>query len=282
MHSATLVYNLRIAETTKRQALDNEYRRPSTAAFTLVNQSSKRYDTTCLGYTGGLATLYYATESLHIQADFAAANVRQEKDSVKFSRTQIDDILLTAGYSCSLDDHTRITFSGMLGIPTHKDLSFEGIQFGTGHVGIGVQMDGSFFYAAHYQHFILAAARYLHFFSREVVITINKQDKKFRFTIGNAVDLFIAHNSNWGRHRLELGYNPTFVFEAAIQPNLDTVVDQTNYIRSSFFGSYRYLFFLGKSPCGIGVGLSYGFDHIPKDFGSKRIIAVWLGLSINF
>jgi hypothetical protein len=266
-YSLTLVYNLRIAEATKRQKTPGDQRYPSIASFTLVDHASERRDGTHYNYIGGLATYYYATESLHAEIDTAAAHVCQKKDGASFSRTQFDDILFSGGWSVSLNERSRATVTGMIGIPTHKDLSPEGVQFGTGHGGVGIQLDGSFFYSKNYHHFIAIAGRYLRFFPRTIHILINDHATPFRFNIGNVVDLFISHSSNWERHHVEVGYNPTFLFEASIYPSLALITEQTNYIRSSFFGSYRYLFLVGKHASGISTGLSYGFDHIPSTFG---------------
>ncbi|MEX0849129.1 MAG: hypothetical protein WD055_02775 [Candidatus Dependentiae bacterium] len=56
----------------------------------------------------------------------------------QFERTQTDDILFYAGRGFKLNEKSRGTISGILGVPTHKDDSLEGIQFGTGHYAIGV------------------------------------------------------------------------------------------------------------------------------------------------
>lgn len=281
LHASTLVYNLRIAETTKRQAAKNTYL-PRLFALALVSQWTKFVDDRHQTYTGGIANFLYSRKAWYIQATGAAAHVHEKKDDVEFSRTQADDILLSAGYSTSFNKRTRFTFSAMIGIPTHKDVSPEGLQFGTGHVGLGMQLDGAFFYAEQFNRAVLAAARYIRFFPRNITISINEQPVPFTFNIGNAIDLFIAHNSWWGHHQLEVGYNPTFVFQAKIVPHLDIFIDKTNFIRSSFFGSYHYGLVIRTKPSAVSLGLSYGFEHIPKDFRAERILSAWISWGINF
>jgi hypothetical protein len=279
-----VVYNLRIAETSRRQAQEEKFKKPSIFAVGLVNQWNRLRDNSQEDYTSGLATINYSTKSAYIHADIAVGNVRQKTKSHSFSRTQMDDILITGGYGFKLNHRSRITFSGLLGIPTHKDLSPEGLQFGTGHVGVGLQMDGSFFYSPHYNNAILAAARYIHFFPRtiEVPIPLTTQIQKVDYNIGNAIDLFISHFTKWHRNRFEFGYNPTFIFGATSCPFIATLIEQSKLIRSNFFGNYRRLFRLGNHPSGVGVGLSYGFDHSHKEFASKRVITAWIGWGINF
>jgi len=247
-------------------------------ALTAVYQSAVRYDELRWELAGGLATFYYAGTAWYFEVDTAVAHVHQKKNNSSFGRTQWDDLLLTVGYCHPFSSHTRLTGSAMVGIPTHKDLGLQGIQFGTAHPALGLQCDGSFFYTDDYRSCVLGAARFLHFFPR----TIKKDAQSFDFHLGNAVDLFLAHNSIWEHHRIELGYNPTFVFSAAICPSFELVIRQTNYIRSNFFGSYRYVWTTQRLAGSCAVGFSYGFDHQPKDLGSKRVITAWGSIGISF
>ncbi len=285
LQSATIVYNLRIAESTKRQAqaLESTYRRPSLAVLALVSQFSKSRDDIRFWYTGGLLSLYHAKKSFFIRADMAVAHVNQKTCDTKFSRTQTDDILVSGGYSFAMNERTRFTLSALLGIPTHKDTSLEGIQLGIGHVGLGGQLDGAFFYSPHMNHTIFTAIRYIRFLPRDISACIANQHLKFNFNVGNVIDLFISHASRWGRHKFEFGYNPTFIFQAHICPRLDLFTDRVNFIRSSFFANYRYGFLIHqKFPSGIAGGISYGFEHIPKDVGLKYAVTLWAGWGINF
>lgn len=286
LNGATIVYNLRIAEATKRQAADNKFRRPSFAAVALVSQWSKARDDIQFSYTGGLLSLSHSKKSFFIRADMAVAHVRQEVKEIKFSRTQTDDIVISGGYSFALSERARFALSGLTGIPTHKDKILEGIQMGIGHFSVGGQFDSAFFYAPNFNHTIFAAARYIRFFARNSSTCVANQKLDFNFNPGNVIDLFLSHASRFSRSRFEFGYNPTFVFQANIcptSPALDIFISKVNFIRSSFFVNYRYGFLINqKLPSGVGLGLSYGFEHIPKDISLKYVVTAWIGWGINF
>ncbi len=282
LESASLVYNLRIAESTKRQAVESPYRKPSLAVIALVSQFSKSRDDIRFSYTGGLLSLQHSKKNFFIRADIAAAHVKQKTCETKFSRTQTDDILFSGGYSFVLDEKTRGAITVILGIPTHQDTILEGTQFGTGHVGLGGQFDGAYFYSGN--NTIFVAARYIRFFARDISTCIANQRLEFNFNIGNVVDLFISHASRLGRrHKFEFGYNPTFVFQAHICPPIEQFLTRINFIRSNFFANYRYGFLIHeKFPSGIAAGISYGFEHVPHDIGIKYVVTVWGGWGINF
>jgi hypothetical protein len=283
IYGISLVYNLRIAEITKRQALEIKDEQPSIAGVILLGQFRKQYDGTRQTIGSGLATLIHAPQSLYVRVDFAGAYVSEKTNISYFSRTQTDDLLFTTGYTHQVSTRTKITISGLLGIPTHRDLSLEGIQFGTGHVSIGLQIDSSLTYLSdHRNHALMAAARYVRFFPRTAYLKTNNGNNRFDFDIGNLVDILIAHTSRWGNHGVEVGYGLTDAFGAHIDPPLDNVAAKTNFLRSSFYGNYKYLFLIGKLPSVIGATFSYGFDHTPKEFGNKRIITAWVGWAINF
>lgn len=283
--SVSIVYNLRVAQTTRRQRLEEKKHLHSIAAVTAFGQFRKKYDETHQSIGGGLGTYIYTLKSVYAKVDFAAARAHEENTTTTTfsdSRTQTDDLLITAGYSHKINDRKRFTLSGILGLPTHKDTNLEGFSFGTGHIGLGLQADGAFIYSPKKHHAIMAAARYVHFFPRDADVTINDTKQRFDFALGNLIDLLIAHSSHWNKHSLEIGYNPSFAFGAHINPPLDDVVDKTNFIRSSFYGAYQYRFAIRAKPSAIALALSYGLDHINKRFGNKQIVTVWALWGINF
>lgn len=105
---------------------------------------------------------------------------------------------------------------------------------------------------------------------------------RFKFNPGNLIDLLAAYHINKGRHRFEFGYNASFLCNAKIFPNLDDIVNRTNYIRSNFYASYGFIYLLGSHPSGFAFALSGGFDHSPKKYGIKHVITVWGIWGINF
>jgi hypothetical protein len=283
IQSASVVYNLRISETTKRQVRDKKYMHPRVLAVTLFDQFRKTHTETHDHIGGGLGTFIYARELFYARVEFAAAHVRSYNNTIDYhySRTQTDDVLLTAGYSHILSKKTRMTFTGLVGIPTHRDTVLQGFEFGTGHVGIGAQFDSSYIYAQSLKnsHVLMGAARIIHFFPRTVFYTITDVTTAYRYNIGNLADLFISSSNTWGNHHTEVGYNPTFAFSASIHPDLDDVVKQTNFIRSSFYGTYQYGFLLNNAlPIAVTFGISYGFDHRPKLYGNKYVVTAWISL----
>jgi hypothetical protein len=284
LHAAiSIVYNLRIAETTKRESFNPLFSRPAIATATLFNQWREKYNDIFQNIGGGLGTINYApTSYFYARIDFAAAHVYEKNGAVRFSRTQTDDILFSSGYTYASSERKKITLSGLLGVPTHNDTSLEHIQFGYAHYGLGAQVDGAWHYLPRLNFSFRSAARFIHFFPRRAPAVVNNQIMNFDFNIGNLVDLFIAHHINVGRHRFEAGYNPSFFFAATIKPFLADATRGANYIRSNFYGSYKYYFPVRNHMTAIAAACSYGFDHTPQDIGNKRVITVWASWSVNF
>lgn len=277
----TIVYNLRIAESTKRPAFEESDIR-YTIGKTGFNTNRKKLKGIRNNAGGILSTFSYVTPSFFVRADFAFAKVKETQECSEFSRTQTDDLLLSAGYSLSIKNRTKLTFSGLLGIPTHKDLSLEALQFGSGHVGLGVQIDGAFLYSSPKKHTIRTATRFIHFFARKARYKVNNFTRYFDFHLGDVVDLFIAHHHIFGHHSFELGFDQTFVFAAKIFPNFDDTVTRTNYIRSAFYSTYKYRFLLQNLHNALAIAFSYALDITPKEFGNKRIITTWASWSVSF
>jgi hypothetical protein len=269
----SIVYNLRIAETTKRQAFESQIIKPFIAVATLFDTNRKTYDHIHQNFGGGFGSFIYLKQKFFARFDFAVANAISRTDNVHFSTTQADDLLFTAGYGFKISDKTMLSFSGLFGVPTHKDLGLQGVQVGTGHFGLGVQGDGSFTMPYNERHSIRPAARIVHFFSRTIGFENSLITGSFSFTPGNLIDLLVAYNIRFGRQRFETGYNATFLRNAKISPALDDIVARSNFIRSSFYAAYGALFLLGKHASAAGLAFSYGFDHSPQQFGIKHLCA---------
>ncbi len=280
----SFVYNLRIAEITKRQItaeLQKKIKGPLLQSLVLINQMRKKNTGIHQNIFGALESLIFFSKNAYLRADWAFGRVSEKLDDFHFSRTQTDDILVSGGFSHAVSDRTKLTFSSLLGIPTHNETGFEGIQFGTGHVGFGLQIDNAFIYSKNKNHSLRSAVRYIRFFERTIIIAL-LQGRKFKFNLGNLTDLYIAHHSKFGRHSFELGYNPSFLFGPSIRPIIQHVVDETTFIRSNMYVSYQQFFFLQDHPSGFATAISYGLDHTSKLFGLKRIITFWAAWGINF
>lgn len=280
--SISIVYNLRVAQTTKRIIIDPLFPKPSLGTITPFGTFREKYNGVKHHCGGGLFTLIYSPHSFFLRVDAAVARVSSFDNGVYFKRTQADDLLFSGGYSPHISDKMRITFSGLLGFPTHKDTSLEFVQFGYGHYGLGGQIDGSFIYSSNRDHTIRCAARLIHFFPRTIAIPIENQFELFKYNNGNLADLFIAFHSKIGFHSIETGYDASFFFNAAIHPHYDDAVKKTNYIRNSFYGIYKYRYVIHDVAQMLALALSYGFDSKPKIYGNKRIITIWGSWTVNF
>jgi len=278
----SIVYNLRIAETTKYIGVDDVLKRSSTAIATTFGTFRKKYNGTRHECAGELFSIIYAQKNFYVRADAAAALVASFDKGTLFSRTQGDDLLFSGGYSPTLSDRMRITFSGFLGFPTHKDTSLDFVQFGYGHYGLGGQVDGSYNYVENENHWVRAALRLIHFFPRTITESVAGIAEPFRYGLGNVLDVFIAFHSTFNGHIAEVGYDGSKFFGASVHPLFDDAVRKTNYLRHSFFGMYKYRFKFEEVTVSIAAALSCGFDQYPKLYGNKRIVTPWISVGVNF
>lgn len=285
--SISIVYNIRIAETSKMQTVASMFPRPSLGLVTLFGTFRERYNGIKEGAGGGLFTLLYAPEKFYLRVDGAVGHVFSHDHGVNFSQTQADDLLFSAGYSHGKPDKYRLTYSGLVGFPLHKDTSLEAVQFGYGSYGLGGQLDGSFIYGHNTNHSLRGAARFIHFFPRLSPGVVNNVVEQFNFGVGNLADLFIAFHSNIKKphntiHKIEAGYNASFFFGAQISPRFDEAITKAGYIRHSFYGIYKYHFLINKIPNLVALALSLGFESAPKYLGNKQIILFWTSWGVNF
>lgn len=280
--SISLVYNLRVSETSKRQVVEALNIKPWVAAETVFNQNRLTYDGVHQNFVGALSSLLYVKENYYAKVDWAFGNAASRFETIHLSRTQTDDVVITAGYSFQLSPQVKITFSGLIGVPTHKNFGLQGVQIGTGHYGLGVQWDGAFIFARHANHSVRAAARSVHFFERSLTTSLLGFMQRFKVAPGDLIDFLVAHHINHVRHRIEYGYNSSFLVNAKLCPMLEAIQKRSTYIRSNFYVTYGYLFMLGGHISGVACAFSGGFDHIPKKVGTKRILSAWVLWGINF
>jgi hypothetical protein len=217
----------------------------------------------------------------YVRVDSAFAHARESfKDSTP-SCTQLDDILISGGYSHVLNDKTRFTISGFCGIPTHKNKGLLGLQFGTGHVGLGTQIDGSYYLSP--DTMLILAARYIYFVPETVQICIQNKAEWRSLGIGNLADLFVALNKAFRqRHTVEVGYDATFLFGTSVYPFVPTFIQQIESTYSSFYASYRYGFLMHNQPSELGAAFSYSRGLKCLQYNNKHILSVWLFWGINF
>ncbi len=280
--AASIVYNIKVAETTKRSATDEVNNFPSFATLTIFDQYRKKYSGDRHRIDGAMATYMYLFGHAYARVDFAFANTVQKNPLCSFSRVETDDLLFSAGYGFIIDNRKRVTLSGLFGIPTHKNLSLQEFQFGYAHFALGAQLDGAFTYSDNGIHAFMSAVRFIQFFERKSCVPIDILCESFKFTPGNLTDIFISHRSKWGHHRIEIGYDLSLFLNAKICPTLEDAVARSNYVRSGFFATYKHRFFVHELPSAVTIAFSYAFDQKPLNFGNKRVITTWASWSISF
>lgn len=288
--NVTDVYNIKISQTTRRfqssaSKLEGISRDTMIETITFIDQSRTTYNGIHQHNAAGLLTLLYSPGNLFLRLESALGHVKNKypiPTNLVTSRTQLDDLILSGGYGLGVGERGRVTALGLVGIPLHKDLGLLGAQFGTGHVGLGVQLDAAYAYSDDMQHSFMGAARYVRFLSRNAEACINQQPAYFDVSLGNLCDILCATHHSWGPHQWELGYDATFAFGAHIEPTLRAVENQLQFMRSSFYTTYGYLFPIRKHMSGIAIGVSYGFDHRPQCFGFKRMSSFWFTWGMKF
>jgi len=301
------VYNLRISESTKRQHGEFNPERPSLGTITLYTTARQQYIGTHQNAIGLLPTLIYTTESAYLRVDWSFGHVSDRINSNMISRshTQTDDLLFSAGYSYAPNQQTKLTLSGLFGLPTHQDkslLPYPGTtlletQIGVGHVGLGIQLDGEFRFAplrTSIGHSIRAAARLIHFFPRIVptpamINILYPTHPIFSLYPGDLLDIFLGYHITIRHHAFETGYNPSFLFHSRICPIISGFNRAANYTRSSFYIFYKYGFSMHNHESAIAIGVSGGFDNTrgsdsqgQRPFDNRYILTGWLGWGLSF
>jgi hypothetical protein len=285
----TIVYNMRIAEITKRQQLMPNTKKHNILGTTSFGQWRELKNGFKQSAYGQIGTYIRSSKSFYLKIDGAVGRVKNNVITNTFKRTQTDDILFTGGYSHQIGSYGRLTYSGLFGIPTHRDFILELAQFGTGHVGIGGQFDASYAYMKDRSNVLFAAARIIHFFPRKVsshdpCLKSLYQCREYNLKLGNLADLYVAHQTNWAKvNRIEFGYDASFVgFGSAIKPTIPDFAGTLIVIRNSFFGAYSRLIPSEKMPMGIITGLAGGFDSRPKIVGNRYMLTAWFLWGILF
>lgn len=278
----TEVYNLRLSETTKRSVFEYDYDDPMLVTGTFIDAFRKKYNGTKHWLQAGMATASYTKPSYYFRADFAEGKVSSKKLGVNFSRVMADDLLLAGGYSTAINNRIKITGTGYLGLPLHQDTSLLYVQFGYGHVGLGIQGDGSFVLTESRKHILRPAIRIVHFLKRKVCAPTDLGLIAAYYTFGNLIDFFLSYQFHTEKIRFELGYDMTILWGSQINPYVADVTKETNYIRHDFYTSYKRRFKIYDVHNALLFAMSAGFDQIPKEFGYTRILVFWTSWEVNF
>lgn len=277
------VYNLKIAETTRRNTTQSDAIHPSLISLLGVSTLRTKYNGLKEEAAGALGTYIYMQPDWYLRADGAAAHIRYKYEGLTIARNQTDDILFSGGYGVGIGSTGRITLSGLVGIPTHADRSLVLPQFGTGHVGLGTQVDASIHLDGNRaDHLIQGAARIIHFFPRSSRLATDYGPIALTSYPGDLLDLFMGYQISIRKHALEMGFNPSFLFHAGTSSPLTAALFDHIYIRPSFYANYRYIFRAWSFPMALGIGASYGFDVIQSPFNTRRSTTFWAGTGLLF
>ena len=218
--AASVVYNMRIAMITRRQQMDATGKHPHILINTPFGQWRRARIGTILNDAGDMLSYIYAKPSYYIKVDGALAHISNQAYPVNIARTMLDDLLVTGGYGHGLGSRGRIAYSALFGTPLHRDYFLEYAAFGTGHVGLGAQIDGSYTYveAEKEAEILFFALRYIYFVPRQANVEVAcikplYAYAHYDFKLGSLADIFIAQQTRYGLYnRFEFGYNATIGF----------------------------------------------------------------------
>jgi len=276
----TLVYNLRIGETTRAVNPSFGTMKPSVIALTPFAQFRHFKNDFKQSAGGMLGTYIFMHKDFFARINAAGGRVHAELDNtLDYGATEADDLLFTGGYSWRLGDYTRVGIAGHLGFPLHTDHILQSVELGTGHIGLGVQCDAS--HAFSDTQMILLAGRFIHFFPRNITVTLNDVMQNVNFHLGNVLDVLFSYQQSWREHMIYFGYNPTFTLGTDPPPGTIPYVKFTT-ITNSFFFTYRYGFMIKDLLSAIILGFSYGLTKVPAPFYSGHIINSWFTWGIDF
>ncbi len=275
----SLVYKFFVSEITRRYTPAGKSTRASQFSLFCFDIYASKYDTTKENATGLLATYLYQYNQVYAQIDAAFGHVKSRYQCQEFSRTQTDDLLFSLGFSKAFSQKTAVTFSGVLGFPTHKDTSPEGIQFGIAHSSVGFKIDAVRQCSSQKDQKLLLAGRYLRFLPSNISVTSGTASYKYELDIGSLFDLLIGYSFNFKRDGFELGYNPSFLVGGKLYPE-SASNEYIGYMRSTIYGAYYHVFASGKHPKILSLVCTYGTEHKPKIY--KRLITAWATWSVIF
>lgn len=282
LSAISIVYNFRVAQITKRAFVEHEHKTdPFTVTLLTFEQYQERHqDEITENFIGNLgAFVYDFGASSYVRIDSAISYINQKTDqTTTFSDMQTDDILLTIGHNFMPTSGSKVTFSGLFGIPTHQIYALQHVALGYGQIGAGLQLDGLYRLSNHID--FLWGTRYLYFAPQ---IAQDPNNNAYTFSIGNIADILLGLKRNWqSTSSLEGGYTARWNFGAQISPHLDDITSKINYSRNSFYLVYKYKFQTRRVMHRLLFDVGYGYDRKTCKYGYKRIATCWVSWSINF
>jgi hypothetical protein len=286
--SVSIVYNMKIATITRRQKFEDDKIQQfhNLLSGTPFAQWRKTQNGNFKQNSYGVLGSYiYSKENHYLKIDNAigriTSHITTDNNSLKISKSQTDDLLFTGGLGHQIGSRVRCAYSGLFGLPTHRNHLLEFSQLGIGHVGLGGQIDCAYNYLENNNNIIFSAIRLIHFFQRTVEVRDNCLKplytyNRYNLKPGNLADIFISHQTTWNKqNRFEYGYDLTLGFGANICPAIFNFASTAKLIRNSFFAVYSRFIPIHEVPSGIIIALSGGFDSKPKLIGKNYFLTVW-------
>lgn len=275
--AVSIVYNFRIAQITRHQFLKaSNYNRHT--GVLIFDHWRQRYDGTRQHFVGGFSSFIYNKNAYYFRVDGAASHIHEKIACTNtiFSGTKTDDVLFSGGKAFELHN-AEVSISGLFGAPTHKIFSLQHVDFGTGQFGIGIQGDG--IYRLSHKDSLIAGGRYLYFFPGHA---LDPFCNKHRFSIGQGIDLLIAHSHIWLPAGIEYGYTVRFPWGSIICPQFLNLSHLPLPIQSAFYFVYKYVFHTKNTTQGFLFNISYAFDHSRNPLTNKHIITLFAAWGISF
>ena len=275
----SMVYNFRIAQITKQPISDEIDQEKNMVMGLIFDIYKKKYNGQAQNFVGELSSYIRNFGLNYFRVDWAFANIKeQNSQAVNFSGTQTDDLLFTIGRDYHIGTNSKLTLSGLLGLPTHANNNLQHASFGYGQVGLGAQLDG--IYNFNTTTALIYGTRYVFLAKRN---TRDNDNNQIKFTAGNVLDLLIASKYNWDmKHGIEAGFTERFQFGAKSTPYNFIINNKSNYLSSNFYLVYKYKFLLENYQNRLLLNIAYGFDQSSKATNNKNIVTVWGSWSINF
>lgn len=197
------------------------------------------------------------------------------------SRTGLDDIVLSGGYSFIFDRGQFILY-GLAGGPTRRKISpFEIVEplVGTRFYGAAAGTELSYSFLKNPKHDLLVffQNRFLHFFDRKYQ-PILPVDALIR--PGNLTDILLAVRYRHKKNFAEIAYNPTFFTHQAFEFS-DRTVNSNPFVHHSFYlrlnhTSDKLAFF--DEPGLVGTGFLITRSRKFK----TKIISFWVNGTVAF
>lgn len=273
-----MVYNFRIGEVTRQPIAEKSEVKNHKVLALLFNQYRKKYNGVQQNFLGGLNSYIYDFKPYYARIDGAVSYVQERIDhKTTFSGTQTDDILFTVGRNFEINKRALFTLSGLFGIPTHPVYQLKHSDFGSGQVGAGLQLDGSYKFT--HNNSLILGSRYLYFIPRHAYDNLHL---KYKLPGSNVIDILLAYRHIQKNHGIQLGYSWGALFSSNNSSNFNKKFGNLNSMRNSFYSVYGYRFFINNTSNNALFNISYGFDQMSKPYGNKIILSFWAAWNISF